>query len=122
MNTPIKAPRKGQETLGYRRDLSFWTVVFLATGGILGPAVGFTPVSVLALSGPSGLLSWVVAFLLIMPVAMAYVELGTMWPKAGGVAYYPINAGATHYVSPNEHKSPHPLAGARMVNAQCGRG
>ena len=92
MNTPIKAPRKARETPGYRRDLSFWTVVFLATGGILGPAVGFTPVSVLALSGPSGLLSWVVAFLLIMPVAMAYVELGTMWPKAGGVAYYPAKS------------------------------
>ncbi|OLZ10377.1 APC family permease [Sulfobacillus thermosulfidooxidans] len=77
---------------GYKKELGFWTVVFLATGGILGPAVGFTPVSVLALAGPSGILSWIIAFLLIMAVAMAYVELGTMWPKAGGVAYYPAKS------------------------------
>ncbi|MCL6455059.1 MAG: APC family permease [Alicyclobacillus sp.] len=73
---------------GYRKELGFWTVVFLATGAILGPAVGFTPASVLALAGPSGILSWVIAFVLMMAVAMCYVELGTMWPRAGGVAYY----------------------------------
>lgn len=77
---------------GYRKELGFWTVVFLATGGILGPAVGFTPVSVLALAGPSGILSWIIAFVLIFAVAMAYVELGTMWPRAGGVAYYPAKS------------------------------
>lgn len=77
---------------GYRKELGFWTVVFLATGGILGPAVGFTPISVLALSGPSGILSWIIAFLLMLAVAMSYVELGTMWPRAGGVAYYPAKS------------------------------
>jgi amino acid transporter len=82
----------GQKTSGtskgYRKELGFWTVVFLATGAILGPAVGFTPASVVALAGPSGILSWVIAFVLMLTVAMAYVELGTMWPRAGGVAYY----------------------------------
>jgi amino acid transporter len=77
---------------GYRRELGFWSVVFLATGAILGPAVGFTPVSVLALAGPAGILSWVIAFLLILAVAMSYVELGTLWPRAGGVAYYPAKS------------------------------
>jgi amino acid transporter len=76
----------------YRRELGLWSVVFLATGAILGPAVGFTPVSVLALAGPSGIISWIVAFLLILAVAMSYVELGTMWPRAGGVAYYPARS------------------------------
>ena len=92
VNTPVNESGQVQTASAYRKELGFWTVVFLATGGILGPAVGFTPVSVLALSGPSGILSWVIAFLLIMAVAMAYVELGTMWPKAGGVAYYPAKS------------------------------
>ena len=77
---------------GYRKELGLWSVVFLATGAILGPAVGFTPVSVLAFAGPAGILSWVIAFLLILAVAMSYVELGTMWPRAGGVAYYPTRS------------------------------
>ena len=76
----------------YKKDLGLWAVVFLATGAILGPAVGFTPVSVLGLAGPAGILSWVIAFLMIMVLAMSYVELGTMWPRAGGVAYYPARA------------------------------
>ena len=77
------------ETRKYRKELSFWHVVFLATGAILGPAIAFTPVSVLALAGPVGLLAWPISFLFIIPIALVYVELGTMWPKAGGVAYYP---------------------------------
>ena len=76
----------------YHKELGFWTVVFLATGGILGPAVGFTPISVLALAGPSGIISWIIAFALMLAVAMSYVELGTMWPRAGGVAYYPAKS------------------------------
>lgn len=64
----------------------------LATGAILGPAVGFTPISVLAAAGPSGIISWVIAFLLILALAMSYAELGTMWPRAGGIAYYPARS------------------------------
>ncbi len=76
----------------YKKDLGLWSVVFLATGAILGPAVGFTPVSVLGLAGPAGIFSWVIAFAMIMVLAMSYIELGTMWPRAGGVAYYPARA------------------------------
>lgn len=89
MSTPESASKSRP---GYQRELGFWTVVFLATGAILGPAVGFTPISVLAEAGPSGILSWVIAFLLMLAVAMSYVELGTMWPRAGGVAYYPAKS------------------------------
>jgi len=76
--------RKG----GFRKEIGFWSVVFLAVGAILGPAVAFTPVSVLADGGPAGILSWLIAFFLILPVAFVYVELGSTWPKAGGVGYY----------------------------------
>jgi amino acid transporter len=95
MSTPSAPTSAGSAVStgrGYRRELGFWSVVFLATGAILGPAVGFTPVSVLALAGPSGILSWIIAFLLMLAVAMSYVELGTMWPRAGGVAYYPAKS------------------------------
>jgi len=76
----------------YKKDLGLWSVVFLATGAILGPAVGFTPVSVLGLAGPAGILSWVIAFAMLLVLAMSYIELGTIWPRAGGVAYYPARA------------------------------
>lgn len=80
------------ESGSYKKELGFWHVVFLTLGAILGPAVAFVPVTVLALGGPGGLLSWPIAMLLIIPVALVYVELGAMWPRAGGVAYYPAKS------------------------------
>ncbi|BBD72267.1 amino acid transporter [Sulfodiicoccus acidiphilus] len=76
----------------FRKEIGFWSVVFLATGAILGPAVAFTPVSVLASGGPAGILGWIIALLMIFPVALVYVELGTTWPKAGGVGYFPYKS------------------------------
>ncbi|MEM4056279.1 MAG: APC family permease [Thermoplasmatales archaeon] len=81
-----------EETRKYRKELGFWHVVFLTIGAILGPAVAFVPVTVLALGGPAGLFSWPVALILIIPIALVYVELGAMWPRAGGVAYYPAKS------------------------------
>lgn len=53
-----------------KQALGLWAVVFWATGAILGPVVGFTPVSVLGLAGPVGILSWVIASLMLMALAM----------------------------------------------------
>ena len=78
--------------MGFRKELGFWHVLFLTLGAIVGDAVAFIPVYVLGYDGPAGILSWIVALLLILPVALVVIELGTMWPKAGGVAYYPAKS------------------------------
>ncbi|MDS0257424.1 APC family permease [Thermoplasmatales archaeon AK] len=74
---------------GYKKDLGTWSVVFLALGAILGPAIAYAPVFTVADAGPVGILSWFVAMAMLIPVGLVYAELGTTWPKAGGVAYYP---------------------------------
>jgi amino acid transporter len=79
-------------TPSYRKELGFWSIVLLTVGAILGPAVAYIPVTVLADGGPAGTLSWLFALILIIPIALVYVELGTMWPRAGGVAYYPARS------------------------------
>ncbi len=76
----------------YRKELGFWHVILLTIGAILGPAIAYIPVTVLIFGGPVGIAAWPIAFLLIIPVALVYVELGTMWPKTGGVAYYPAKS------------------------------
>ncbi|WP_158613671.1 APC family permease [Sulfodiicoccus acidiphilus] len=73
----------------YRKELTVWHVVFFALGSILGPAIAFAPVYVVALAGPGGIVAWFVALLMIIPLGLVYAELGTTWPRAGGVAYYP---------------------------------
>jgi len=79
----------------YRKELGFWTVVMLTVGAIFGSAVAFVPIYVLAYGGPAGVLAWPIALLMILPIAFVYVELGSMWPRAGGVAYYPARSHGT---------------------------
>ena len=80
---------KERKMHGYRKELGTWSVVFLALGAILGSAIAYAPVYTVAYAGPSGILAWIVAMLMIIPVGLVYAELGTAWPKAGGVAFYP---------------------------------
>ncbi len=80
---------KEHKVSGYRKDLGTWSVVFLALGAILGPAVAYAPVYTVAFAGPSGILAWFVAMFMLIPVGLVYSELGTAWPKAGGIAHYP---------------------------------
>lgn len=77
---------------GYRRDLGLFYIVLITVGAIFGSAVPFVPVTVLSLAGPAGLVSWVIGLVFILPIALVYAELGTMWPRAGGVAYYPARS------------------------------
>lgn len=73
----------------YKKDLGLWGVIMLALGGILGPAIAYAPVYTLAYAGPIGILAWPIALIMIIPIGLVFAELGTTWPKAGGVAYYP---------------------------------
>ncbi len=73
----------------YRKDLGLWSVIMLSLGGILGPAIAYAPVYTLAYAGPIGILAWPIAMVMMIPIGLVYAELGTTWPKAGGVAYYP---------------------------------
>ncbi|MCL4333159.1 MAG: APC family permease [Candidatus Thermoplasmatota archaeon] len=84
-----EAVKEAQVKSGYRKDLGTWSVVFLALGAILGPAVAYAPVYTIAFAGPIGILSWFVAMIMLIPVGLVYSELGTTWPKAGGIAHYP---------------------------------
>lgn len=79
----------------YRKELNFWHVVLLTVGAIFGSAVAFVPIYVLAYGGPAGIIAWPIALLLILPIAFVYVELGAMWPRTGGVAYYPARSHGT---------------------------
>ena len=76
----------------FRKELGIWSLTFLAIGAILGPAIAYIPVTVLADSGPSGLISWIPALVMLFITALVFVELGTTWPRAGAVAYFPYES------------------------------
>jgi len=75
---------------GLKGGLGLWQVVFLAAGGMIGAAVFSLSGLTAAMAGPSAILAWVLAGMLMILVAVNFAELATAFPRIGGVAHYPL--------------------------------
>ncbi len=73
----------------YKKEVGLFGVVFLAVSAILGSAILFIPVTVLAAAGPAGTIAWIIGGLMMLVIGLIYAELGTLLPRTGGVATYP---------------------------------
>jgi len=73
----------------YKKEVGLFGVVFLGTSAILGSAILFIPVTVLAYAGPAGTVAWIIGGVMMLVIGLIYAELGTLMPKTGGVASYP---------------------------------
>jgi amino acid transporter len=73
----------------YRKEVGLFGAVFFGSSAILGSAVLFIPVTVLGAAGPAGILAWVVGAAIMMVIGLIYIELGTRFPRTGGVGAYP---------------------------------
>jgi amino acid transporter len=72
-----------------RRSLNKWELLFLSVGGVIGSGWLFGALYTAAYAGGAGILSWVIAGILVMFVGLAYGELGAAIPKSGGIVRYP---------------------------------
>jgi amino acid transporter len=83
-----------------RRSLNKWELLFLSVGGVIGSGWLFGALYTAAYAGGAGILSWVIAGILVMFVGLAYGELGAAIPKSGGIVRYPhyTHGGVTGYI------------------------
>ena len=72
-----------------RRDLGFQQLFFLSFGSIIGSGWLFATLSAGAVAGPAALLSWLIAAVLVIFIALNYAETAAMIPRSGGVVRYP---------------------------------
>ena len=72
-----------------RRDLGLQQLFFLSFGSIIGSGWLFATLSAGAVAGPASLISWVIAAVLVIIIALNYAEVATMMPRSGGVVRYP---------------------------------
>jgi Gamma-aminobutyrate permease and related permeases len=61
----------------------------MGIGGMMGSAIFIFTGSTGMLAGPSSILAWLTAGVLMMAIALCYTELAIAFPKAGGPAVYP---------------------------------
>jgi len=96
--TPPPAPGPTEGPHGFRRDLGPWDATLLVIGAIIGAGIFINPYIVARRldSGGLVLLAWVAGGVIALAGALAYAELGALFPRVGGQygylrdAYHPV--------------------------------
>ena len=72
-----------------KRDISTANILIIAAGGMIGSGWLFTPFIGAKMAGPNSLISWVIAAIFMLFIALPLCELGAMLPISGGMSNYP---------------------------------
>ncbi|BBB15748.1 putative amino acid transporters [Candidatus Rickettsiella viridis] len=72
-----------------KRDISTTSILIAAAGGMIGSGWLFTPFLGAKMAGPNALVSWVIAAVFMLLIALPLCELGAMLPLSGGMSNYP---------------------------------
>lgn len=72
-----------------KREIRGFQLFAIAIGGMIGSGWLFSPLISARLAGPGALISWIVAAICMIFIALPLCELGPMFPISGGVACYP---------------------------------
>lgn len=62
--------------------------MFTGLGSIIGSGWLFGAWHASAIAGPAAILAWVIGAIVILAIALTYVEMGTMFPESGGMVRY----------------------------------
>ncbi len=71
-----------------KKELGLWDVYCISTGAMFSSGFFLLPGLATATAGPSTVLAYLLAGLLIIPSMLSMVELSTALPKAGGAYYF----------------------------------
>lgn len=71
-----------------RRDVGAWALMFTGLGSMIGSGWLFGAWRAAQLAGPGAIWAWVIGAVIIMTIALTYIELGAMFPESGGMVRY----------------------------------
>ncbi len=72
-----------------KRDISTANVLVAAAGGMIGSGWLFSPFISAQIAGSNALVSWIIAAIFMVWIALPLCELGAMLPLSGGMSNYP---------------------------------
>ena len=82
-------PTPEDRTSGLHRHIGRTGLLFAGVGSIIGSGWLFGSLNASIIAGPAAVLSWAIAGVMIILIALTYAELGTMFPVSGGVVRFP---------------------------------
>lgn len=68
--------------------ISLFSAVMLALNSLIGSGWLFGAGSAAKIAGPAAIISWILGAVIIIIIALTYVELGAMFPESGGMSRY----------------------------------
>jgi amino acid transporter len=77
------------ERPGFRRELSLTALLFVSLGSIIGSGWLLGALTAATSAGGASIVSWVLAGVIIVLLALVHAELGAAYPFAGGTARWP---------------------------------
>ena len=72
-----------------KRDISTTNILVASAGGMIGSGWLFSPFISAQMAGSNALVSWVIATIFMLFIALPLCELGAMFPVSGGMSNYP---------------------------------
>lgn len=72
-----------------KRDISTTNILVASAGGMIGSGWLFSPYISAQMAGSNALISWIIAAIFMVFVALPLCELGAMFPVSGGMSNYP---------------------------------
>jgi amino acid transporter len=72
-----------------KREVSSVGLLFVSLGSIIGSGWLFGALTSAQIAGPAAIISWILGALVMLVLALAHAELGSMYPVAGGSTRYP---------------------------------
>lgn len=72
-----------------QRGVSRIGLLFVSLGSIIGSGWLFGALTSATIAGPAAIISWVLGAIVMLVLALAHAELGSMFPVAGGSTRYP---------------------------------
>ncbi len=72
-----------------KREISTTNILIASAGGMIGSGWLFSPFISAQMAGSNALISWIIAAVFMLFIALPLCELGTMFPISGGMSNYP---------------------------------
>ena len=72
-----------------KREVSLLGLTWASEGSIIGSGWLFAALYATEYAGPAAILGWIIATIIIIPLALVHAELGSIFPVSGGTSRYP---------------------------------
>jgi amino acid transporter len=86
---PGSPPEANLDTEGMERGISFLGLLWASEASLIGSGWLFGALSAATIAGPSAIIAWCVATVIVAVLALIHAELGGLFPVSGGTSRFP---------------------------------